>query len=345
MAIEDNTITGIFPQGELDQMRQDAADHGLPTARAPMWDFTGDQGHFDAEFSAFVARQLESVRAGVYKIEYPELKFGRLCSANTEDDTGSEGITFTIVDSTAQVLVSRDMTTQTPMVELKTSQQTAGIVSLRLGYQYSIQEARASVFARRPISADKAMAVRENMERKLDDIIAVGDTTANLKGLLNQSSVLTYTPTVGVGGGTSFASKTADEVIIDLNAAPNQIVSSSKEIEVPDTVIFPTSVWLGLSGRRVGDGTSEMISTYYKRTVQNITKFETTYKSETLGASGTPRIMFYKNDPRRVEYALPQPFEQFAPQVRGMMVVTECHMRTAGVLYKLPQSAIYLDRV
>lgn len=338
------SLVGVFPQEELNRMRADAASYNPSTVLPGPWRFD-NTGHFDAGESAFVARQLESMRPGVYKVEFPELKFGRLCSANTEDDTGAEQITFTIVNQVGQVLVSRDMSTATPMVEVLTSQQSTGIFSLRLGYQYSIQEARAAINARRPLITDKAMAVREIMERKLDDIIAVGEPTVGLKGLLNQSAALTYTTPNGVAGAKTFASKSPDEVLADLNNAPNQIVSNSKEIEIPNTAIFPTSVWLALGGRRIGDGTSEQISTYWQRTVQNIKTIETTYKAETAGTSSSGRITFYRNDPRRVEYALPQPFEQFAPQTKDMMVVTNCHMRTAGVILKLPQSMIYLDSI
>lgn len=340
---ETNTsLTGVFPQAELDQMRLDSRE---ASTRPLQWYFDSEGFRKDSNESAFVARQLESIRTGVYKIQYPENKFGRLVPANTEDDTGAEFTTFTIMDGAGQVLVSKDMSTATPMVNIKVSQQSTGIFSLRLGYQYSQQEARAAMFAKRPLLADQAMYTREIMERKLDDIIAQGETTVGLKGLLNQTSQLAFTPVNGQGGLTTFVSKSADEVLADLNNAPNKIVSNSSEIEIPNTAVFPTSIWLALGGRRVGDGTSEQISTYWKRTVQNITTVETTFKAETLGAGSTPRITFYRNDPTRIEYSLPQAFEQFAPQAKDLMIVTTCHMRTGGVILKLPKSLLYLDAV
>ncbi len=307
--------------------------------------FDSDGFHRDSAESAFVARQLESMRPGVYKVQYPTLKGARLVSANTEDDTGAEFITITIVDQVGQVLVSKDMSTATPMVEVKTSQQSVSIFSMRLGYQYSLQEARNAIFAKRALTADKAMACREQFERKLDDIIFVGESTIGCKGLLNQSGALTYTPVAGVGGLLTFASKSPDEVLKDLNGAPSQIVSNSKEIEVPDTALFPTSILEYIGNTRVGDGTSQQILSYWKGTTQHIKNIESTYKAETLGAGSTPRVTFYKNDPVKIEYALTQPFEQLPPQAKDFMVVTNCHMRTAGVILKYPASMIYLDRV
>lgn len=343
--MSDNTKPmGIFPEEYLAQMRADARsydpNHPAPDVR---WHFDR-AGNFDAGESAFVARQLESIRPGVYKVQYPELKGSRLVSANTEDDPGAGFVTLTIVDQVGQVLVSNDMTSATPMVEVKSTQQSQSIFSMRLGYQYSLQEARAAIFAKRPLTADKAMAVREQMERKLDDIIFVGESTVGVKGLLNQSGALTYTPIVGQGGFFNFSSKSADEVLKDINGAPSQVVSTSKEIEIPDTAVFPTSIYEYLNSTRVGDGTSMSIMAYWKANNQHIKNIESSFKGETLGASGTPRTVFYKNNQIYIEYALPQPFEQLPPQPEGFMVTTLCHMRTAGVLLKRPGSMIYLDK-
>lgn len=332
--------TGVFPAEYQAQMRLDARnfdDTRIPTDLA--WP------RFDASIeSAFVARQLESIRPGVYKVQYIELIGSQLVPANTEDDPGAAAVTITIVDQAGQVLVSNDMTQATPMVEVKTSQQSATIFSIRQGYQYSLQEARAALMAKRPLVADKAMACREQMERKLDNILFLGESTVGITGLLNQSGALTYTPVVGLGGGFTFASKSADEVLKDLNGAPSQVVTNSLGIEVPDTVVFPYSINEYLNSTRVGDGTSMSILTYFKGNNTHIRNYYATPYSETAGASSSPRTVFYKNNQIYLEYALPQPFEQLPPQPEGFMVTTLCHMRTTGVLLKRPKSMIYLDR-
>src|SRR4051812_37717327 len=176
----------VFPQAHLDQMRMDARSHDYHRPlRDVTWHFDG-QWNGDAAESGFVARQLESLRLGVYKIEFPELIGTQLVSTNTEDDTGAEFITFTIVNEVGEVKVSRDMAGDTPMVELFSSQTSAPIFSMRLGYQFSLQEARAAIKERKPLIADKAMACRENMERKLDEIIFIGEKTIGCLGVLNQ---------------------------------------------------------------------------------------------------------------------------------------------------------------
>lgn len=345
-----NPTKAVFPQAYLDQMTQDARAWNPSRLPQVSWRFDGN-GNFDSAESAFVARQLESMRPGVYKVEYPTLKGATLVSSNSEDDPGCEFVTITIVNQVGQVLVSRDMSTATPMVEVFTSQQSTPVYSMRIGYQYSLQEARNAIMAKRPLIADKAMACREQMERKLDDIIFVGETTMGLKGLLNQSGALIYTPINGLKGTTLFADKTPDEVMKDLNGAPSQIVSASLEVEVPDTAVFTTATLEYLGSTRVGDGTSQQILGYWKSTTPHIKRVESSYKGNTLGASGTSnpvvsgvtRSVFYKNDPVKIEYSIPQPFEQLPPQAKDFNVVTNCHMRTAGVMLKYPNSMIYLD--
>lgn len=333
--------TPMFPQDRLDEMKAAARDHNPASLPQTQWRLDG--GQFDANESAFVARQLEYMRPGVFAVEYPELKGDRLVPTNTEVDTGAEIYTITITDQVGEVKVSRDLSGVTPMVEVKTSQQSIPVYSMRLGYQYSIQEARAAMFARVALIPRKAMATREQMARKLDDMTFVGDTAAGVKGLLNQSSPTVATIATGSGGSKLWTLKTADEILADLNAVPTAVVTASKEIEIPDTMVLPLSSLEYIGGRRVGDGTTESILSYFKRTTAHIRTVEGTYKAETAGSASATRMTVYKRDPVKIELIVPQVFEQFQPQADGTMVTTICHMRTAGVALYFPGSMQYAD--
>lgn len=318
----------------------------------------------DGAESFFVARQLEALRPGIYAVQYPALKAQRLIPWNMSIDPGAAQYTATVVDSVGIVSVTRDMPDDVPMVDVKTNQVSTNFFHLMLGYSYSIQEARSAMMAKVPLIPQKALRCREQMERKLDDIALLGDGTSasnpmgtGMLGLLSQpitggGAVSTYTvPATGTGGTTTWSTKSSDDVLLDLNGAPNQVIKNTKEIEVPNTCVMPISLKTQLSNRRVGDGTSLTILKYYLENQEFIKEVESTYKAELAGDSDSDndgdatRVVWYVKDPTRLEMLVSQPFEQLPPEARGTKVITLCHMRTAGLVVWLPSSMIYADNV
>lgn len=337
-------MTPIFPQIRLDGMREAARTFNASAPAQTEWNLDHLQREDGAE-SAFTAMQLTYIRPGVMEIEYPELKGAGLVPVDTSTDSGASTYEVIIQDHAGQVLVSRDYETETPNVDVKTTQVTQGIFGMRLAFSYSLQEARAAIMARVPLNQRKAMNTREEMERKLDDIIFVGDTVSGVKGLLNQTSALTYTIPVGAGGLQSWNSKTPDEILLDLNGPPDKIVNNSLEIEIPDTMVLPNDRRNLIARIRVGDGTSTNILKYFLENTSFIKTVENTHKSNTIGAGATFRGCAYRKDPSKLSAIVSQPFEMLPPQFYGFETKTFCHMRTAGVFLFKPQSVIYFDAI
>lgn len=312
------------------------------------WDFWGGGGrsHFDAAESIFVARQLEFLRPGVYAKKYPALKADQLIPYNFNVDTGAEQYTVTGSDYAGAPVITKIPSNNTPMVTMKVFEASMGFFSMQLGYQYNLQEARNAIFARRPLSPALAMGCRNTMERKMDDIAFLGEATTGIKGLLTLSGTDTYTvPTTGVGGSTKWEDKSPTDVLLDLNAPIDQVIINTNEVEIPDTLLLPTSRKRLISTMRVGDGTSATVLTFYLMNQEFIKEINTTYKSESNSAWTGRRGVAYVKDQEHLEMVIPQPFEQLQPIVEGFDITTICHMRTGGVACYIPKAVIYLDNI
>lgn len=336
-----------FPQVHLDKMREaaEAFDKRAPRAHA-YYRFDGNS-HFDTAESAYLAHQLEHMRPGIYQIQYPALKAKSLMPFNTSEvDTGAEQISVETMDGVGEVKVTKGMADDVPMVEVFSKQGSQNIYSLQIGYRYTLQDARAGIYARKPINPRKAMLVKEIMERKLDDIAFVGVTEVGVKGLANQTGTTTYTPnTKGTGGTKTWSTKAPDDILLDMNGAPNQIVTDTNEVEIPDTMLLPIASRMEITSRRMGDGTSSTIMRHFLDNSEYIKRIESSNKLATAGSGSTKRGICYRNDPSRLEIVVSQPFEQLPPQAQGYHVVTLCHLRTAGMALYLPKSVCYFDGV
>jgi hypothetical protein len=337
-------LSNKIPQEYVDQMRA-AALEGKVAGVEPKIHLDAGEFRKDAAESFFVARQLEFMRPGIYAVQYPALKAQRLIPFNMGVDAGASQYTATVIDQTGVVRVSASMPDDVPMVELSTKQVSANIYNLTLGYQYSIQEAQAAMHAKVPLIPQKALRTREQMERKLDDIAFLGDTVSGIVGLLSLTGTDTYTvPANGAGNVTTWDKKASDDILADLNGAPNQVIVNTQDIEVPDTIVMPISSKTLIANRRVGDGTSMTILSYFLANQEYIKEVEATYKAETA-ASGNRRMVAYVKDPTRLEMVVSKPFTQLPPEARGFKVITLCHMRTAGLMAYLPKSIIYADHI
>jgi len=366
MSEQEFPMSNSIPKEHLDAMREAArgnwpSDAERLTWRAdaalkPAYRIDGGSWRADAAESFFVARQLEFMRPGIYAVQYPALKAQRLIPFNTGIDTGAGQYTATVVDQVGTVTVMADESDDINMVDLKTQQVSTPLYTMSLGYQYSIQEARAAMFARVPLIPQKALRCREQLERRLDDIAFLGDGSPALAtpmvGLLSASGTDTYTvPTTGSGSSTLWSTKSSDDVLADLNGAPNQVIVNTKEIEIPNTLVLPLSLKTLISNRRVGDGTSLTILKYFMENQEYVKEVEGTYKAELAGDSDSDndgdatRAVWYVKDPTRLEMLVSQPFEQLPPEARGQMVRTICRMRTGGLAVYLPKSMIYADNI
>lgn len=340
--MQTQTAEAAFPQKYIDKM----IAHAESFDPRPFRRDTATRG--DAAESAFTAMQLTFIRPGVLEVEYPELKGTRLVPMNTNVDTGAQEYAYDVYDYVGQAAITSDMSTRPPRVDVKKSRSVANIYSVWDAYGYSVQEARAAIYAREPLPARKAKAARDVIERTLDAIIMVGDKVTGLKGLLTLASTETYTVPNGQASGTKvWETKSPDEIVADLNGIANRIVSQSKEIEQPDTVLLPLTSYTLITSRRMGDGDSTTILAHFLKSSPYITTVEATHKAESAPNSEWTgkRMTCYRKDPTKLEAIMPQLFEQWPPEISGAETITICHARTGGVVVYYPKSIAYGDGI
>lgn len=313
----------------------------------PNWNFSWPGvTSFDGTESMFLARMLEQIRPGVYAKKYPALLWSQHMPANYSVNTGAATYTVTGSDYAGEVKVSKMPDTNTNFVNHQVFQASMGFFSMTLGYQYNLQEVREAIFAGQPLQATLALNCRNLMERKLDEIAYIGETTAGIKGLLNLSGPSSYaTPATGAGGSKSWDTKSPEDILIDLNGPVDKMIVDTNSIEIPNAFLLPVSRGRVIETKRLGDGSEMVIKTFFLKNQQFIKEFSTTYRSESVSGVTGKRAVVYQNDPECVEVVIPQPFEQMPPNAMHMTVSTICHMRTGGVALHKDKGVIYVDEI
>lgn len=311
--------------------------------------------NLDANESVFFARELEHIKAQTYDVKYPELKATQLIPVSTEAGPGAESITYTQYDEVGMAKVISNYADDLPRADVKGKQFTSTVKSLGDSFGYNIQEIRASAMANKNLPTRKATAARRAMEQKINTIAwsarSTDNENAGLVGLLYNANVTKGTVTTR-NGHTTFASKTADEIYLDLCKAVDDILTLTKGTEIPDTLLLPIAQHSIITSTFRSTNSDITILEAFLKARPYITKVEWVAElasvnpvPSTGAASNTDVMIVYKRSPDKLTLEIPQPFEQLEVERRGLEYVTPCHARCGGVIVYYPLSVNIVEGI
>lgn len=305
---------------------------------ASLGGITGDY-RLDTKYTAILSRDLEYVKAKTYDIRYPELRGKYLFPVSHEIPSGAETWKYEQWDQFGIANILSSYADDLPFVDVMKEEYTGLIHAIGDAFKYSIQDLRASQMNGTAIDAKRAQTARRAVEARFDVMAAVGDLKAGFCGALNHPNI----PLISAVTGT-WSTATGLQMIDDLEALVNGVITNNKETFFPDTIILD-----GVSLRRMAskkmsaDNTTSALDVFMKNN-QYIQNVEGWFRAETADAAGTgPRFMCYKKTDEVISYEIPQEFEQMPPQARNLAFVVNCHARVAGIISPYPLGCGYMD--
>lgn len=196
---------------------------------------------------------------------------------------------------------------------------------------YTIPELESAAKLGRPVDQQKFDALGRIHQRDIDEMVHLGDTElldstgTPITGLWNHSLVSKYgtqaVVATGVSGYTSWANKTAAEILKDINAALAAVWAQSGWAVMPDTIALPPAQLAYIANQPVTLAGSESILSYVlDKNIARVehgvdlkfTKSKYLIGTDTtnpnigtmLGNGGLDRMVVYTNDKRYVRYPM-----------------------------------------
>jgi hypothetical protein len=234
---------------------------------------------------------------------------------------------------------------------------TGNIAALGNGFSYSIQDLRAAQSVQlgvgRPLDQLRAEAARFVHEIKVDDVAAYGSTARNLKGFVNHPDIPDITVSAGGGAWTTAlaANTVANNVIIiaDLNKLVNSPEQTTLGIEKPNTLVLPLSVKPRVTQPMDPSvfHAGSLIDHWFQSqdTIKEIVYWSKLDAAQSAGnlTAGVARAIAYKKNPQVLELVIPQTFEMFEPERKGMTFFIACHSRIGGVTVRYPKACARMN--
>jgi hypothetical protein len=303
---------------------------------------------------SFLIRQASLIEPTVYATRYQDIQYPTLVPVDTSAPEWIQSVTYFSMDAVGQAQWFSGLAQDVPKVELSREKFETSVSMAAIGYGYTLEELGTAQLLGMNLTPDKAAMARRAAEEKVENVAFIGDATKGFTGLVNASTpTATTAPADGTGSATTFASKTPDQVLRDINGQITGIFTGTLGAEIADTILLPYSVLLDLSTRRIDAVNQTTIlewierNNIYTRTTGGQLMIRGVFGHlDTAGASSSKRMVAYRRSPEVLKFHMPMPF-RFLPawQTGPIKFDVPGIFRLGGVDIRRPKAIRYLDGI
>lgn len=304
-----------------------------------------DGRRLDAGETATITRQLLYVKAQTYDVKYPEFRARSFIPVSHDVPTGAQSWSWTAYQEYGMAKIIANYANDFPRVDVTVSENFQKIAPLGAGYGYTVQDLRSAAFAAMNstvganIEVKKAAKARKSIEQAIDQLAAVGSTDVGMTGFINNALV----PVAAAPTG-NWRTATPLQIIGDLNYMWQTIMNATIQIEIPDSIILAPEQYNIITGMPFSTLGNMSVANWFIANNPHGIEMDQWYWLSLADAAGTgPRQVCYKRSADNVFMEVPQEFEQFAPELKGMEYTIDCHARFGGTVFTYPLSALYMD--
>jgi len=307
---------------------------------------TNNPLHLDTNESAFFNRELAFVKSKTYDAKLAELKGLTLIPISMEAGAGVNEIVFRQFRGVGLAKVIADYAKDFPRVDVYGEEKAVKVKGIGDSYGYSITEIRQSQRAGKNLDQRRAMTARRAHDELMNKMALKSDPVNGTNGLLDYPGITEVTLQAdGTGTSKTWASKTADQIVRDINDMVNAVMTPTSAREVPDTLLLPIAQYNDIATRRIGEAGEKTLLKYILENSPYIKRIDWLAELKNFGAGGTNRALIGRFDEEHITLEIPQPFEQFEAQQEGMEYTIPCHSECAGTIIYYPLAFAFADGI
>lgn len=300
----------------------------------------------DSNESVFFNRELAYVKAKSYDAKYAELKGLSLIPISTEAGAGVNEIIFHQYRGVGFAKVIADYAKDFPRVDIYGEEKAVKVKGIGDSYGYSIKEIRASQRTGKNLDQRRAITARRAHDEMMNRMALKSNVADGTFGLLDFPGITEVTLQAdGTNSSKTWASKTPDQIVRDINDLVNAVMEPTSAREVPDTLLLPIAQYNDLASRRIGEAGEKTLMRYILDNSPYIKRIDWLSELKNFGAGGTNRALVGRFDEEHLTLEIPQPFEQFEAQQEGMEFTIPCHSECAGTIIYYPLAFAYADGI
>ena len=195
--------------------------------------------------------------------------------------------------------------------------------------------------------------IRLHCDKLIDRNCYLGFNKVNSTGLCNNPSVTRISAAAASGGGgTTWAVKTADEILADINTAISTLWKENdcSSDALPDHILIPVEQFGALVTRKVSSDSERSILTYVlenniaSQQGRNLVISPCKWCSR-AGSSNSDRMVVYSNREDRVCFNLTQPLRRMEMEKANLSIKIPYIAQFSEVRFLYPSTVRYMDGI
>lgn len=303
---------------------------------------------FSAQQNAAILALFGVIATETYGLEREALHATEFVPMQTGISPFAPSFAYKVLSEVGMAKFVADYADDLPPVGRFLKIESAGIRTIAISYAYSNVELEQYLSVGIDVSRDDAISARFYIDKKVDEVILVGDKSQDLTGLFNNENVTVVASAANAAGtSTKIKNKDLSEIVKTVQDMVDGAYAVHKGTIVLDSIIFSHEAYSHMSTTPVSANNSTSILNYLKEIFreQGIVNWNESRKLDDIGQDGVGRAVLYKKSPTILSYILPVPFRQEAPQAQALHYKVPCYARCGGTVIKNPKGLVYCDGV
>lgn len=215
---------------------------------------------------------------------------------------------------------------------------------------YTSIELERSQLLGQPIDQQKFDGLNIIYQMSTDEMVYVGDTAVGATGLLNSALVTSGAVANGAAGGSTWASKTPDEILADVNKLVEAAWQASGFSVCPDKLLLPPVQYAYIASQKVSSAGNVSILTFLEDNSISLRVNGRKLDIQPVkwlagrGAAGADRMATYTNDENRVRFPM-VPIRRETPYYLGIRFNAPYVWAFGEVEFVYPETVRYADGI
>jgi hypothetical protein len=299
----------------------------------------------DADESPLFERELAYVQVRALEEKLAPLDYAKFIPVSSEMPQGATNFVWRSYKNFGLAKMWSDYGTDIPRVDIGGTEYSVTVKEIVSSFAYNIFEVRRAIYGNLPLEQRKASAARTAIERKIDNLAWNGDSVYNIKGFIKYTGTTEYTvPATGTGTTKTWSTKTADQILTDLNGIKNAVYIGTNGIEEINTIIIPMAQMDLIKNMQKSAASDTTVYEFFTRNNPGIT-IETTRRVDGAGTGGIDMMIGYKKSPEVLRFELPLAYEQFPPQLSGVEYTVVAHASVVGCIVYYPLAISWCEGI
>lgn len=285
------------------------------------------------EGSIFFERELEHIKAKTFEVQYADIMFRSLWPVATDTNPGATHITYQVYDKRGMAKIINTYAGDLPRADVDGREVTVPVRTIGSSFGYSRKEILSARMAGKPLEQRRADSARRAIEEFMNNVSLFGDSDSGLYGVLTHPNIPVSDVPNGAALTPQWSTKTADEILDDINAIFGEIKVNTKGKESANTLLLPLAQWNLIFTKRVPD----LSMTIAQLVIQNSPYLSSPSdivavpQLEGAGTLGVDVMVAYPKDPMKVEFEIPEDIVFHPEERRNLEVITPVTAECGGL--------------